>query len=81
MAKHYTGILEILEVEEGRAEGRDPISRRITPATERRKGEVARIVVRAASLTDLKRKMAAHVELVGDGDNELASVAIERKPR
>lgn len=79
VAKHYTGVLEIYEVQEGQPRGRDdPMTRRVTPAADRTKAEVARIVVRASSLTELKRKMAAHVELV---DDSVPVVQIERKPR
>lgn len=68
MATYYTGILEIHEVREGEPEGRDPISRRITPATERSKSEVARIVVRAATLGELKNRLGAHATLIGGRD-------------
>ena len=53
MAKHYTAIVEILEVNDIRTAG-----------TSKDKTEVARIVVRADTLEELRTKVGKHIELV-----------------
>ena len=56
MAKHYTAILEILEVQ-------TVLGSRDTNGT-KDKTEVARIVVRADTLEDLRAKVGKHIELI-----------------
>jgi hypothetical protein len=56
VAKHYTAIVEILEVQQVMGSrdangGKDKL-------------EVARIVVRADTLEDLRTKVAKHIELI-----------------
>ena len=52
MAKHYTAIVEILEVNDG------------TAGSSKDKTEVAHIVVRADTLEELRTKVGKHIELV-----------------
>ena len=54
MAKHYTAIVEILEVQ---ATGTSS-----NPSKD--KSEVARIVIRADTLEELRTKVGKHIELV-----------------
>ena len=51
MAKHYTAIVEILEIND-------------IPGSSKDKTEVARIVVRADTLEELRTKVGKHIELV-----------------
>lgn len=53
MAKHFTAIVEILEINCSRETN-----------GQKDKTEVARIVVRADTLEDLRNKVGKHIELV-----------------
>lgn len=57
MAKHYTAIVEILEI-------LTVSNTRDTSLTSKDKTEVARIVVRADTLEELRTKVGKHIELV-----------------
>ncbi|AYN58535.1 hypothetical protein HOU70_gp54 [Arthrobacter phage Liebe] len=61
-ATHYTAVLEIQRVDT--TEGRTDYGK-ATPGT-RDVAEVARVVIRSASLADLRDKIAAHAALVED---------------
>lgn len=54
MAKHYTAIVEILEV----------VASGTISQPSKDKTEVARIVIRADTLEDLRTKVAKHIELI-----------------
>lgn len=55
MAKHYTAVVEILEI------NTVSVTR---DGTSKDKTEVARIVVRADTLEELRTKVGKHIELV-----------------
>ena len=57
MAKHYTAIVEILEINQ-------VSNTRDTSLSSKDKTEVARIVVRADTLEELRTKVGKHIELV-----------------
>lgn len=62
-AQHYTAVLEIQKVVT--TEARTDYGK-TTPAT-REVAEVARVVIRSASLAGLRAKIADHAALIEDG--------------
>lgn len=63
MSAHYTAVVEISKTTPAQPAPTGP-GRGLAVPTERRVDEVARIIIRASSVAELREKVAAHVALV-----------------
>lgn len=82
--KHYTAVLEIIETDEYMAA--DQFSRGTQAYREaagldkqRRKTEVARVVVRGSTMSELTRRLRKHVEIVEEEYAEPVRRVVETK--